>query len=168
MTNSTSSYDSLVAKGSSVASRALADVFNTWRYILGAIGISLIICFVYLGLLRWLAGPIVWTTIIVTNGVFIGLAIWLYYFWTANQTAYNSLASSQQTQTALWEVQGIEAAFILSAITAGVLLLICIFLRKRFNIAIQVIREASRAVITMPLISKQVVRRRMGRIIVGV
>lgn len=96
----------------------------------------------------------VWITLVLTNFLLIGLTVWLYYYWKDTKAIFDALDPTLRTNEMQWQVTGVFAAFIVAAILEGILLIITIFLRSRINIAIQIIKEASKAVTAMPSLGK--------------
>ncbi|KAI9204339.1 plasma-membrane choline transporter-domain-containing protein [Polychytrium aggregatum] len=150
--NTTVSINSLLSDGQTFLTQAVSDLQVAYLWLIGGAVAALIIAFIWLLLLRWFAGVFTWLIIIATNVVFIGGAIWLYFFWTQTRDSYNSLSTQYQTDILKYEVYGTMAAFIVVAVLAVILLLVTLVLIKRIRIAIEVIKETSHAVATMPFI----------------
>ncbi|KAH6568223.1 hypothetical protein BASA50_010574 [Batrachochytrium salamandrivorans] len=161
--NTTISANGILTAGRSYAIQAITDIFTTWPVIATFLAISLALCFIWLLLMQWLAGVFVWLILLLSNIVMIGVSCWLYFYWKAKLNAYNSSGSSNESSntntfingqilSAKNEVTASMVLFIVCSIIAGLLLLISIALFKRIRIAVQIIKEASRALITMPLI----------------
>ncbi|CAH1786106.1 unnamed protein product [Owenia fusiformis] len=125
------------------------DVVGSWWLILVGLGIAMILAFIWIILMRWIAGPIVWITIILFIGLFGFGTYYAFskyvsmkddpaaqgnYIFTTNLDYYLNMANT-------WLAFGIIAASLL-----GIILLLLIFLRTRILIAISLIKESSRAI----------------------
>eukprot|EP00057_Strongylocentrotus_purpuratus_P015284 XP_011669758.1 PREDICTED: choline transporter-like protein 2 [Strongylocentrotus purpuratus] len=125
------------------------DVATSWYLILAGMGIGMLISFIFIIIMRWLAGVIVWFSIF---GLYAVLGVGIYYSYymykslegvdgaDAALTFTSNLSSYLRLQTT-WLVIGI----ILSVVLA-ILLLMTLCLCTRIRIAISLIKEASRAI----------------------
>ena len=123
-----------------------------------------------MGLLQFTAGVFVWVTIVLSNVAFHFAAFWLYLFWQqssaivkgttfGNNSTTSLLTSVGITNSAIATsetVQMLQVAFYIMAIFAGLLLLITIAMFKRIKMAVGVIKQASIAMMKMPLIGKSI------------
>ncbi|KAF5300796.1 hypothetical protein FQR65_LT09099 [Abscondita terminalis] len=117
------------------------DIMNTWKHILVALVLALLVCIIYIVLMRWIAGVMVWISIL---GVLAVLSFGVYYCVTQYQHYRDNPIS--QTKNFL-EKKGTWLAFlIILSVILLILLLMLIFLRKRIILSIALIKEASRAV----------------------
>lgn len=145
-------YLSLFYKAKEFVELIYRDIVASWWMILVGFGMAILICMLWIIILRWVAGIMVWFTI---AAVFAILGFAIYYTFTE----YYSLKALNATSEL-----GVSQAFALnfsyylslrqtwlafacslSTITT-ILLLIFIFLVHRLCIAIELIKEASRAV----------------------
>ncbi|KAK3782436.1 hypothetical protein RRG08_033077 [Elysia crispata] len=128
------------------------DVLAAWWMILVGIVVAMAVCMLWIVLMRFIAGPMVWATII---GVFVLVGFATYYSFDT----YYDLKKLNAT-----EEYGFSQAFAMnfsyylnlkktwlafgctSATILALLILLFIFLVKRICIAIELIKEASRAV----------------------
>ncbi|XP_057289899.1 choline transporter-like protein 4 isoform X1 [Hydractinia symbiolongicarpus] len=132
--------------------KVVADVQESWYWILAGFGITMIVAFIYILIMRWVAGLMVWLT---TYAVLTIIGYCTYYCYTE----YDRLASTDTSDIGFdfvtnldsysdkketWLVLGIICAIILL-----VILLLLLALRKRIQIAIQLIKEGSRALTAM-------------------
>nr|XP_054769652.1 choline transporter-like protein 2 [Lytechinus pictus] len=125
------------------------DVASSWYLILAGMGIGMLISFIFIIIMRWLAGVIIWFSIFALYAV-LGVGIYYsYYMYKSLQgvdgadaalTFTSNLSSYLRLQTT-WLVFGI----ILSVVLA-ILLLMTLCLCTRIRIAISLIKEASRAI----------------------
>ncbi|XP_062978452.1 choline transporter-like protein 4 [Elgaria multicarinata webbii] len=125
------------------------DITRSWYWILIGLLIALVLSLLFLLLLRFTAGVLVWILIV---GVLAVIAYGIYHCYmeyselnkkgatiqtlgfTTNVAAYGSVKET-------W-----LAALIVLCVTEAILLLSLLFLRKRIFIAIALIKEASRAI----------------------
>lgn len=126
------------------------DLINSMNVILWACVCTLIASLVFIALMRWLSGPIMWFSVF---GVLVGLLVGLYYsvkeymFWQRAATGaihgpnlYATVQSIlQNPKTWLYLSIFIGVCFV-------VILLLVIVLRKRIRIAIALTKEGSKAV----------------------
>ncbi|KAJ1510665.1 hypothetical protein HMI54_003106 [Coelomomyces lativittatus] len=151
MGNSTNA--SLVVWGQNMVQTLIQDISTTWAWMLGALGACLVLCFIWLFFLRYLGGLITFLTLILMEGVFGGLAYYMYTVWQAKLSAWNSAVSTGTTTSTLQYERDMALAFFIIFIVLGVLFLFMIIaLRNRIRIAVQIIKEASKAVMSIPLI----------------
>ncbi|XP_053658019.1 choline transporter-like 2 [Anopheles marshallii] len=128
------------------------DILESWRMILVFVACSVLASLVLITMLRWIAKPMVWISII---GVIAALSYGVYYSFReyqsirANPVAahvnvspnLSSLVNSwfKSDQTWLWILIALSIVLI-------VLLLVVLVLRKRIVIAIALVKEGSKAV----------------------
>lgn len=135
--------------------KIIQDVQQSWYWILAAMGIAMVASFLYIIVMRWIAGLVVWVTI---YAVLTSLGYSVYYCWSK----YKELSSNSgnTTSTVLSVSTGLDSyansektwywLTIILGVILGILLLILLALYKRISIAIQIIKEGSRAVSAMP------------------
>lgn len=130
----------------------IADVRYAWYWILAAFGICMVVSFLYILILRWLAGVLVWlTTYLVLT--LIGYATYYCY------TEYQRLAEMDKSDLAFDFVTNLSsysekketwmAGGIVCSVVLVVLLLLLLALRERIVIAIELIKQGSKAVSAM-------------------
>ena len=131
-------YDAEFNSATNLASRAFVDLYTVWPIILIAAFVALIFSFLYTALSKHFAGALVLTTIaLLTTGGFL--------------TAYALLrmAASADATTASGRATAMRGVGIAVAVLTAVFLLVVLALRKRIYIAVEVVKEASRAVLDM-------------------
>ncbi|CAH2068395.1 unnamed protein product, partial [Iphiclides podalirius] len=136
-----------------LSSQIVQDLVQSRWYMAGAVVAVVVICFIYILLLRWLVAPVVWLSIAGLH-VLIGFSIYLsyknYVYYRDNPvtliqtTNLKGYAQSMFTKQETW-----MALLVVLAIILAILLIIVIFLRSRITIAIALIREGSRAVVAI-------------------
>ncbi|XP_014369456.2 choline transporter-like 2 isoform X4 [Papilio machaon] len=133
-----------------LSSQIVQDLVQSRWYMAGAMLAVVVLCFIYILLLRWLVAPVVWLSIAGLHVLF-GFSIYLCYknyiyyrdnpvslIQTTNLKGYaQSIFTKQETWMTL---------LVVLAIALTILLFIIIFLRSRIVIAIALIREGSKAV----------------------
>ncbi|KAI8912478.1 plasma-membrane choline transporter-domain-containing protein, partial [Gorgonomyces haynaldii] len=162
----------ILSAGTNTVASSVADIVTAWPALAGALGASLILCFIWLLLLQVFSSIIVWITILGVNLVLIAGAAWLYFYWQAELLIYNNaMSGGNATATGIvaqinsatgissltsslsqTEVNAIMYAFYVMAVIAGIILLICIAMIRRIAIAVQILKVASQACMKMPLI----------------
>lgn len=133
-----------------LSSQIVEDLVQSRWYMVGAIFVVVLICFIYIMLLRWVVAPVVWISI----GALIGLLGFLVYLCYKNYAYYraNPVTLIQTTnlkgyaESIFTKHQTWLALLIILAVILVILVLIVIFLRSRIVIAIALIKEGSKAV----------------------
>ncbi|XP_053328892.1 choline transporter-like protein 4 [Spea bombifrons] len=125
------------------------DFAKSWSWILIALAIAMVVSLLFLLLLRFTAGILVWVLIVGVIGV-IGYGIYHCYM------EYSTLSKSGQSVADVGFTFNFGVYFrvketwlailIILAVVEAVLLLLLLFLRKRILIAIALIKEASKAI----------------------
>ncbi|XP_026725806.1 CTL-like protein 2 isoform X1 [Trichoplusia ni] len=133
-----------------LSGQIVQDLVKSRWYLLGALVGVMVVCFIYILLLRWVVAPVVWATIVGLIGL-LGFCLYLCYknyaYYKANPvsltqtTNLKGYAQSIFSKAETWLVLLIAIAVIML-----ILLLIVISLRNRIAIAIALIREGSKAV----------------------
>ncbi|PNF41327.1 hypothetical protein B7P43_G17041 [Cryptotermes secundus] len=141
--------------------KIVQDLSNSWPYIVGALVVAMLLCLIYIFLMRWFAGFMVWLSLFSVVGL-------LSYCCYASYMKYDELgraggdsdsasSSSNSNSGILNQVQQ-EVDHILhmkytwlvflliSAVLLGIVLVVMLFLRNRIRIAVALIKEASKAV----------------------
>ncbi|KAJ7334501.1 hypothetical protein OS493_014823 [Desmophyllum pertusum] len=133
----------------------IKDVQQSWYLILAGLGIAMVASFLYIIVMRWIAGLLVWLTIYM---ILTALGFSVYYSWTK----YTELKANggNSTSTVLNVATGLDTYInnertwywltIILGVILGILVLILLALYKRISIAIQVIKEGSRAISHIP------------------
>ncbi|KAJ3360421.1 hypothetical protein HDU91_004600 [Kappamyces sp. JEL0680] len=159
---------SLLTSSMSSTMSILSGIVYTWPVIVVGIGASVFVSLIWLAMMQVIAGLFVWITLAAANLGFLFSAVWLYFYWQ-NQVA--SLAgttymSGNAAGTAFINAFGISSTnlvdsstvtylawvFYIVAVLAGLLLLFTIAMIKRIKMAVAVIKQASYAMLKMPLI----------------
>ncbi|KAJ9576462.1 hypothetical protein L9F63_006675, partial [Diploptera punctata] len=130
--------------------KIVQDLDDSWPFVVGGLGLAMVLCFLYIVLMRWFAGLMVWLSL-------FGVIALLIYCCYASYVKYDELktaeADSINTDFIKDEVNEILAMkdtwlvfLIISAVLLAIVILLVIFLRNRIRIAIALIKEASKAV----------------------
>ncbi|KAK3088621.1 hypothetical protein FSP39_021397 [Pinctada imbricata] len=137
---------------SEIVELVFKDIISSWYLLLVFLGIAMVGCFLWIILLRFIAGIMVWLTIVLVLGC-LGFAIYYSY------STYYDLKN--QNITATWQVSeafalnfsyylGLKETWLAFGCTLStfttIFLLILIFLLPRIKIAIELIKEGSRAI----------------------
>jgi len=139
-----------IANVQNAGKKVVADLQTAWYWILAGFGITMVVAFIYILMMRWVAGLMVWLTTYLVLTI-IGYATYYCY------TEYKRLAdgsgldftfttelSTYKDRKETWLVLGCICALVLL-----VLILLLLALRKRISLAIQLIKEGSRAITSM-------------------
>ena len=131
----------------SYMSEFYADVLNARTYIFGiGFGAALVLGFVWTWILRthglifvavWAVNFLVWA--------FLGALGYFMYRWSDD---WKDDVPQTHSDREIWGAKGLGIAFL---VLCGLWFCMLVFLRKRINLAIALVKEASRAVIAMPL-----------------
>ncbi|XP_064552988.1 choline transporter-like 2 [Drosophila montana] len=126
------------------------DLVNSMTVVLMALLFTLIASLVFISLMRWLAAPILWFSIV---GVLVGLLLAIYYsfkqysFWNKTPTVpLHDLNLHKQWQNLLQDPKMWLYLSIAVCVCFVVIFLLVIVLRKRIRIAIALTKEGSKAV----------------------
>ncbi|CAK8684737.1 unnamed protein product [Clavelina lepadiformis] len=135
-----------------IADAIFADFTASWYWLLALMAISALVAFLWIVIMRWFAGVIVWITLLGLIGL-LSFGVWYCYneyniLKTANQGDESIISVGFTTNLSTYlALQDTWLAFlIILAVVDFILILIVLFLRKRIQIAIQIIRQASKAV----------------------
>jgi len=133
--------------------KVIQDVEKSWYWILAGLGMAMGGAFFYILIMQWVAGILVWLT---TYAVLTLIGYGVYYCYTE----YDRLKSQDSNQSLQFEFTTNLTSYkdkketwlaftIILGIVLGVLLLLLLALRSRIAIAIQLIKESSRALTRM-------------------
>ncbi|KAJ3121086.1 hypothetical protein HK098_003983 [Nowakowskiella sp. JEL0407] len=142
-------------QGRNMAMQVIGDIASAWQLLVLGAGMAVLACLLWILLLRFLAKIIVWFTIIAVDLVFIGGTLVLFYFWRDKKNTYDAKSENDRLQTELWEIYALLGATCLAAFLALIFLILTIAMRNRIRIAVEIIRETSKALAGMPLICKE-------------
>ncbi|CAF3470200.1 unnamed protein product [Rotaria sp. Silwood1] len=134
-----------------IAVMLVEDLATSWKYILLAFGLSVVVSFLWIVLMRWLAKPLVWFGIIgfiVLLGVITGLAFFEFIQLRANND--NQIIKEFKFVADANYYRSLPITWLIIGILSGILLLIAalivLVLFKRLQIALTILQEASKAV----------------------
>ncbi|XP_077339612.1 choline transporter-like protein 4 [Lithobates pipiens] len=129
-----------------LSKKIFEDFANSWSWILIALGIAMLVSLLFLILLRFTAGILVWVLIIGVIGV-IGYGIYHCYMeYTNTTTTFNQVGFNPDLSVYFHVKETWLGILIVLAVVEVILLLLLLFLRKRILIAIALIKEASKAI----------------------
>ncbi|XP_030637344.1 choline transporter-like protein 2 isoform X2 [Chanos chanos] len=142
----------MVVEARQVAMKIFEDYTQSWHWILLGLVTAMVVSLIFIVLLRFLAGVMIWVMILMVIGV-IGYGIFHCYMQYAEMKGVPGSDVTirdlgLQTDFSVYlQIQQTWLAFvIILSIVEVVILILLIFLRKRILIAIALIKEASRAV----------------------
>ncbi|XP_047434278.1 choline transporter-like protein 2 isoform X2 [Mugil cephalus] len=147
-----SKKSNVVVEARQVAMRIFEDYTQSWHWILLGLVIAMVVSLIFIVLLRFLAGVMIWI-MIVSVILVIGYGIVHCYMEFASlkgqpgaDVTIRDLGLQTDFSVYLQIRQTWLAFLIILAIVEIIIILLLIFLRKRIMIAIALIKEASRAV----------------------
>ncbi|XP_029291484.1 choline transporter-like protein 2 isoform X2 [Cottoperca gobio] len=147
-----SKKSNVVVEARQVAMRIFEDYTQSWHWILLGLVIAMLVSLIFIVLLRFLAGIMVWVMIVLVI-IVIGYGIFHCYMEFASlkgepgsDVTIRDLGVQTDFSVYLQIRQTWLAFMIILAIVEFIIILLLIFLRKRIMIAIALIKEASRAV----------------------
>lgn len=145
---SSSSANNILSTVVGSSAQIMSDLKQTWPVLAVSAGAGLVLSFMWLFVIQWFGTIFVWVVLLAFNAVFIGGAVWLYFYWqTAIGVANNSALSIDN-----YEVTAAFSAFIAVSVIGGIFLLVTIAMIKKIRLAIQILKEATSAVRAMPFI----------------
>jgi choline transporter-like protein 2/4/5 len=138
------------AKVDDLVTRAMDDVQRGWKAVAISGAIALLLGFVWLVILRWLAGVMVWVTILACLAGCAALSF--YTFNEGNTRVAAALALDPQDPDKTRNAKGIQILSYCFFGVTGILILITLFMFKRIQIAIEIIKLAGKALNAMPFL----------------
>uniref|UniRef100_H2YS18 Choline transporter-like protein n=1 Tax=Ciona savignyi TaxID=51511 RepID=H2YS18_CIOSA len=139
----------LYLEARAIAENIFADLTVSWYWLLGMLAITAVVAFLWIVIMRWVAGIMVWVTLLGIIGV-LSFGVWYCY------DEWNTVAGSNTTIIAVGFTTNLStylalqdtwlAFLIILAIVDAIMILLVIFLRKRIQIAIKVIEQSSKAI----------------------
>ncbi|EQC41675.1 hypothetical protein SDRG_01633 [Saprolegnia diclina VS20] len=145
--------------------RFVGDIQKTYAPVLLICGVgSLVLGWLFLFFMRCCAGCVIWLTLFIVQVVLAGLSLFFLLKGgiiyssdiSALTTQINAIPSGESLSASLSvadsNIKVYQAAAVISIVLTVVMLLIVCFMRKRIQIAIGIIREASRTIQCMPLL----------------
>ncbi|OWA53451.1 Choline transporter-like protein 5 [Hypsibius exemplaris] len=135
-----------------ITEKIFQDFRATWWMILVGFLAAMIISFIWIVIMRWVAGPMVWLGLLSVIGVLGYGTYYCFITWhglrqkngVEESFEFSWDAESYLTRQGTWLAFGIIAAVVL-----GIVLLITLFLRNRIRLAIALLQEASKGVSSM-------------------
>ncbi|XP_055716939.1 choline transporter-like 2 isoform X2 [Phlebotomus papatasi] len=134
-----------------IGQMVVEDVIDSWWQILVALGLTMIVSLLFIVIMRWIAAPVIWFTILGVIGI---LGYVIYYSATmyvqlrdnpvydsAPGTNINAIVKSYLDNKNTWLYLMIGVSILLL-----IILLLVLVLRKRIVIAIALVKEGSKAV----------------------
>eukprot|EP01116_Phalansterium_solitarium_P012472 TRINITY_DN2878_c0_g1_i2.p1 TRINITY_DN2878_c0_g1~~TRINITY_DN2878_c0_g1_i2.p1 ORF type:complete len:608 (+),score=118.10 TRINITY_DN2878_c0_g1_i2:131-1954(+) len=135
-----------------VAQTVFQDLYLTWKWMILGVAISVVVSFIWLVLLRFFCGVFVWLTIILCFTAMCAITIVLFYFGENMRKNLEATPESERLNSTVrntWIVRIVSYIFV--ALT-GIFLILLIWLGRRIQLAIQIIKEAAHAMASMPSI----------------
>lgn len=127
----------------------IEDVLDSWKVILLFFLASMVVSLIFIAMMRWMAAPLVWLSILgviglLSYGVYYSYTQYTYFkqfpnYNTGSATNIYSVVRKWLNEPGTW-----MWILVILAIVLAILLLVVIFLRKRIAIAIALIKEGSK------------------------
>lgn len=163
--NSTANFAKDELNARSVSTQIFSDVYEAWYWILGAAGLAIVLGFVWLLLMRFFSGIIVWLTIIAVYILIVGFTVFLFwrgklckvsltYHYSADvmQQAIDNTPEQERVDTDQRNQNVVQAFSYIFIVISVIMLILLIWMRNRIRLAIGIIKEASKAIGSMPFI----------------
>ncbi|KAL4709780.1 hypothetical protein ACJJTC_001234 [Scirpophaga incertulas] len=128
-----------------LSGQIVQDLVQSRWYMAGALVAVIVICFIYILLLRWVVCPVVWASIACLLGA-LGFALYLcyknYIYFRANPVSLHQTTNLKGYAESIFSKKETWLVMLIAlSVALLILLLIIIFLRNRISIAIALIRE---------------------------
>ncbi|KAJ3047837.1 hypothetical protein HK097_011137 [Rhizophlyctis rosea] len=138
----------------SVATMVFQDVYSVWWIMLVCCGASLILSFLWFTFLQWFGAFIIYVTVILLLGSSWAVAAYLLYNYYRIKIVHQALIGTGfgVIDAGLYNEKTLLGLGIAFAIIALILTLIICCSGKRIRLAIQIIKESSRALQSLPFI----------------
>ncbi|KAL3276791.1 hypothetical protein HHI36_012155 [Cryptolaemus montrouzieri] len=135
----------LITQTEQVGQNVVDDLMESWKKIAVGLLVSLFVTLVYIMMLRWTAGVMVWVSII---GVIVALSLGTYCSAVKYRDALQQEKNMDPDAESLHSLKKYFwlTALIICSVSLLIILLITIFLRKRISLAIALIEEGSKAI----------------------
>ncbi|XP_065576123.1 choline transporter-like protein 2 isoform X1 [Artemia franciscana] len=139
------------------AARVCKDLMESWWIILSAFVIVMITCLLWIFIMRFITGTMVWISVV----VFLGLLVFSFYYSYMQYQMLKKIPESNLSPFAVQfttnfsyylELSGTWMFFmVVIAVVFVIFLLMMIFLRNRINLAVALIAHGSKAVAAIPM-----------------
>lgn len=137
-----------VEKGSVLIAAATGDLIQGWYILLAALGISVIVSFLWTYILKFCAGCFVWSAIILANVMVLVLTGACYYLYADYKSEYDDKGLDNDKQMYILCFIGL----IVFGLVAAILLCITVCLCKQIRIAVGIVQESCRAIQRFPCV----------------
>ncbi|XP_073972543.1 choline transporter-like 2 isoform X2 [Rhodnius prolixus] len=133
-----------------IGTKVLDDLLKTWRHIVIALIVTIVVSLVYIILLRWIAGIMTWLSLLAVLALMLTGAVYCVKRYIYLRDNEPTPVTGKMLKGELENLANVKELWLALTIILGILLLIAliliIFLRKRIAIAITLIKEGSKAV----------------------
>ncbi|XP_022324457.1 choline transporter-like protein 2 isoform X2 [Crassostrea virginica] len=137
-------------KAKEYGEKIIEDVWTAWWMILIGLFLAMVFALIWIIIMRWIAGFMVWFTIFAFLGLFGFSTAWtLYQYYELKDTSDSFHIQFSVIQMTMSKPKLFLAFGIISGVILVIALLILLILCSRIRIAISLIKEGSRAVGTM-------------------
>eukprot|EP00033_Pygsuia_biforma_P000840 GCRY01000978.1.p1 GENE.GCRY01000978.1~~GCRY01000978.1.p1 ORF type:complete len:697 (+),score=211.66 GCRY01000978.1:143-2233(+) len=140
------------AKSEDTSQKIFSDLNRAKWIIFGLCFMAVLLGFVWMFLLRWFAAFMVWFTVF----LIIAGMVWITIQFNDNaneaKDKYNSIPESQRVSSDRNNYRALNVLFYVSLGLTILFFLVIVAMRRRIQLAIEIIEEASKAMVAMPLI----------------
>jgi Plasma-membrane choline transporter len=154
--NGTTADESFASKkmddSSTVMNIIMADMIRAWPYILGFSFAALVVGFVWLLMMKLFAGVMVWFTIFAAYAIVLGITFFCFYKTDQLKTEYNDTPEAERTSNMERNITVAEVFSYIFAVISAILIILLIWMRRRIQLAIGIMKEATVAIARMPTI----------------
>jgi choline transporter-like protein 2/4/5 len=124
----------------------IGDLTRAYDIVWACIGIALVLGFIYMLLLRWCAGPLVWLAILFVIGSLATLGAFLLNDGSQLQDSVPSIPDSETRQATQTQANWEKAMGIVFIVFAGLILVLVLVIRKYISLAIIILKAAGKFV----------------------
>uniref|UniRef100_A0AC35TZ33 Choline transporter-like protein n=1 Tax=Rhabditophanes sp. KR3021 TaxID=114890 RepID=A0AC35TZ33_9BILA len=141
-----------IKENKSFTLQLIEDLWNSYNIILFGFGLSVLIAGIYLNLLKYLGGLIIYISIVTTLLVLLGTAIICFYQCTAltTSTLEQPIPLDINFSNFMDDPDAWKYGSIFFSVIFIIFLFLCLFMKKRIKLAFLMINETSKAVRKIP------------------
>ncbi|XP_076455047.1 choline transporter-like protein 2 isoform X2 [Babylonia areolata] len=128
------------------AEKIINDIIATWYLIVAALVLCMLVSLIWIGLMRWLAGVMVWLAVMLFIGIFAGLTAVCFWQYLETKDSGETFTIHMGFTMSFSKESFFLAMGIILGVVFLILFLMLLFLCQRIQIAIQLIKEGSKAI----------------------
>jgi choline transporter-like protein 2/4/5 len=143
-------YGWFVVYLTNVGTNLVSDLARGWAPIMICVGVTVILCFLYTIILRLFAKPFTYTIIFLVLVVLVVCTAYSSYLAYKKYQKLNAEKTSEDDTSSGWSAYYMIALAVIFGIATIIYIFLLIWLFKRVRVAIEVIKESSKALYTNP------------------